>query len=207
VHGLASGAVAIAAGWYHTCALTSAGAVLCWGLNGNGQLGDGTTNDSPVPVPVSGLSSGVAAIAGGGLHTCALTTAGAVQCWGENVNGQLGNNTTVDSHVPVPVSGLSSGVSAIGSGFGHTCAISSGGLSCWGWNGVGQLGDSSTTDSPVPVAVSGLSSGVAAVAGGYAHTCVRTTAGGAECWGSNGYGRLGNNSLTDSHVPVAVSEP
>src|SRR5262249_52195951 len=106
VSGLASGVAAIAAaGGDHTCALTSAGGVECWGDNDAGQLGDGTTTDRRTPVAVSGLASGVAAISAGYDHTCALTSADGVECWGNNERGQLGDGTTTDRHTPVEVLG------------------------------------------------------------------------------------------------------
>jgi hypothetical protein len=147
----------------------------------------------------------VAEIAAGYYFTCALTTAGGVQCWGSNFNGQLGNDSTIGSYAPVAVTGLSSGVSAVAAGDAHTCALTtSGGVQCWGDNQYGQLGNNSTTESHVPVAVTGLSSGVSALAAGGDHTCALTTAGGVQCWGDNANGQLGNDSTTNSDVPVAV---
>ncbi|MHB8684823.1 MAG: RCC1 domain-containing protein, partial [Dehalococcoidia bacterium] len=99
-----------------------------------------------------GLASGVIAIGAGAGHACALKDGG-VSCWGLNSYGQLGNNSTTSSSVPVAVSGLASGMSAISAGDLHTCALRDGGGWCWGFNSNGQLGNNSTTDSHVPVAV------------------------------------------------------
>ena len=127
---------AIAAGGGHACALTTGGGVQCWGSNAIGQLGNGTTTDSTTPVQVSGLTSGVQAIAAGGAHACALTTAGGVKCWGYNGDGELGNGTTTDSTTPVQVSGLTSGVQAIVAGGGTTLrGDHRRHVQCWGYNG------------------------------------------------------------------------
>ena len=203
VSGLSSGVTAIAASRYHTCALTASGGVKCWGTNWYGQLGDGTTDDRLTPVNVSGLSSGVTAIAASRYHTCALTVSGGVMCWGA---GPLGDGTTDARLTPVDVSGLSSGVTAIAAGGNHTCALTaSGGVKCWGENAFGQLGDGTIDARLTPVDVSGLSSGVTAIAAGVSHTCALTVSGGVKCWGENGDGQLGNGTDYSRLTPVDVS--
>jgi len=228
VSALSDRVTAVSAGSYHTCALTRAGGVKCWGRNDVGQLGATTSETcfigsdcTTTPVDVSGLASRVADISAGGLHTCALTRAGGVKCWGFNVQGELGDGQICSTYfcsAPIDVSGLSSGVAAISAGGGHTCALAkAGGVKCWGWNVEGELGDGSATGpdicntydfcSTTPVDVSGLTSRVATVSAGNRHTCALTRAGGVKCWGANSEGELGDGQVcgTICTTPVDVS--
>jgi len=204
----AAPAISVGNGFGSPCALTSAGEMQCWGDNELGQFGNGTTTSSTTPVPVTGLQSGVIAISVGSSSTCAVTSAGAAECWGYNAYGELGNGTTTNSTTPVPVTGLQSGVIAIsaGGGFGSACAVTSvGAAQCWGDNRYGQLGNGTTTSSSLPVPVTGLQSGVIAISVGDLHTCAVTSAGAAVCWGNNADSQLGNGTFANSSTPVPVT--
>ena len=195
----------ISAGEVHTCAVVD-GAAMCWGDNFYSQVGDGTTINRNVPTTVIGLGSGIAAVSGGGLHSCAVTTSGGVKCWGYNMFGQLGDGTAIDRSTPVDVVGLSSGVSAVAAGGFHTCALlTAGGMKCWGLNGAGQLGDGTNTARLTPANVVGLPGAVADIVTSVFFTCARTSAGAALCWGHNKDGALGDGSTTDRSSPVGVS--
>jgi CSLREA domain-containing protein len=206
VSDLANGVVGITAGHGFTCALMESGEVKCWGRNDNGELGDGTTTNRLTPVSVTGLTESVQSLTSGFGHVCALTVSGAVKCWGRGTSGQLGNGALTDSPTPVDVTGLSSGVSAIGSGWFVSCAVTSGGgAKCWGANSTANLGDGTTTDRLTPVNVSGLTSGVIALSGGWDHTCALTSDGGVKCWGWNGYGQVGDGAFIPRYTPVNVT--
>ena len=118
-----SGVVAIAVENSHTCALTDAGAVKCWGANTDGQLGDDTTVAKHTPVDASGLSATNTSITAGLYHTCAVTSASGAKCWGSNYYGQLGVKSTVKRLTPVNVSGLATGVADVTAGGYFTCAF------------------------------------------------------------------------------------
>ena len=106
---------------------------------------------------MSGLASGVTAIAGGLRNSCAITNGGGAKCWGAIYFGALGDGTPTRHHTPVDVAGLSAGVKAISAGADDGCAVTgSGGAKCWGYNFRGQLGDGTSTDRATPVDVSGL---------------------------------------------------
>ena len=184
VSGLGSGVAALAAGARHTCALPTGGGVVCWGANDVGQLGDGTSTSRMTPTPVSGLESGVAAIAAGSCHTCAVTTGGGVLCWGVNLVAQLGDGTTTNRATPTAVSGLGSGVAAIAAGRSHTCALTAGGgVLCWGCNACGELGDGTTTRR-TPTPVTGLATASPRFGRLWPHVR-RDDRRGRHCWGRN----------------------
>jgi alpha-tubulin suppressor-like RCC1 family protein len=207
----------VSAGYYDTCALDSAGAAYCWGYNGNGQLGHGTTTNSSVPVAVvtSGALAGqtLTQLSASWYHTCAVDAAGAAFCWGDNSDGQLGDGSTTSSSVPVAVavSGVLAGktISNVTIGDYDTCAMDSAGLAyCWGDNTHGELGDDATIDSSVPVAVdtAGVLAGktLTQVTAGIWHACALDTTGSVYCWGRSVSGELGDDSNSASSVPVLV---
>jgi alpha-tubulin suppressor-like RCC1 family protein len=205
VVGLDSGAAAVAAGVNHSCALTDQGGVKCWGYNGVGELGDGTTESHTTPVDVVGLGSDVMAIAADFEHSCVLASNGGVKCWGYNLHGQLGDGTLDNRLMPVDVIGLVSGGAGITAGIYHTCAlISGGGAKCWGENGTGQLGDGVQYQRSMPVDVVGLAGNTAGISAGGSHTCALTASGGVKCWGDNEFGKLGDFSENDRSTPVDV---
>ena len=145
VLGLGSGVVAISAGAMHTCAIDGSGRVLCWGQNSSGQLGDGTTAEKNIPTPVVGLDSGGVVVSCGGMHTCVVTSAHGVRCWG------------IDGFVPKAVAGLETGIVSVSSGLGHICVVTEDEKAmCWLLNDMGQLGDGTTAFrfNPTPVGVS-----------------------------------------------------
>ncbi len=156
-----------------------------------------------VPVSVLGFSS----VSDGGGHTCGLSLAGDAYCWGENAAGSIGDGTTIDRPRPV----------LVGRGLGlqvpytdwHTCALNASGQAyCWGLDQSGELGDGSPNYStelhqtlPVPAAGGHLFSSIRS---GRSHTCAVDIGGDAYCWGDNGIGQLGRDTLTSTCVLNAI---
>lgn len=204
--------IELSAGNSYTCGVTTTHVAYCWGFNGQGQLGVGTTTGPEIcgsghqcsasPVAVSGGLS-TATISAADYHTCAVTTVGKAYCWGDNEYGQLGNGTKDPSSTPDTVSG---GLTffVVATGFVHTCGVTTAGKAyCWGNNNSGRLGNHSTTNSTTPVLVSGGHTFVTLDVG-VATTCAVTRGNVGYCWGSNSYGQLGNGTTLDSSVPVVV---
>ena len=198
------------------CGLTLAGAAYCWGSLsfGAGGYGDVTGTSSWAPVAVTGGLT-FSQISVGFWYACALTSAGAAYCWGDNEYGQLG--TTVGacitdyyvfrpcSAVPVRVSGQLA-MTQLSAGGEHACAVTTGGAAyCWGRGSSGELGNGATTNSSTPVPVTGGLTFAQISAGLRSHTCGVTTAGAAYCWGNGTNGELGDGSGTSSPTPVAVA--
>ncbi|MCX7556158.1 pre-peptidase C-terminal domain-containing protein [Xanthomonadaceae bacterium JHOS43] len=206
VTNLQAGVAAISAGSRHTCALLETGKIRCWGANDSRQLGDNTSSNRTTPVDVSG-SDVFRELAAGKAHTCAVTTAGRATCWGSAAEGRLGNGSSSGTFgTPQQVTGLTSGVSGIATGWGgHSCAIHSGALKCWGNNSHRQLGNGSNVASATPVSVQNLSGSLAGLTLGENNTCVRV-AGIYQCWGYGGQGATGNGADLPIHAlprPIA----
>lgn len=207
----------LSAGGSHTCALVGTTEIYCWGRNGNGELGDGTTTTrtAPVATTTSGVLAGrtITAMVTGSGHTCVIASS-QLYCWGYNGSGQLGDGTTTNRTTPVAVNtaGVLAGktITAVTTGSNHTCAIASDQRAyCWGNIGYGQIGDGTSSSNrllPVAVSTSGVLSGkdITAISAGGARTCAIAT-GQAYCWGDGGSGALGDGATSNRTSPVAVN--
>ncbi|MGI6612082.1 MAG: IPT/TIG domain-containing protein [Candidatus Nanosyncoccaceae bacterium] len=204
----------ISVGHYHTCAVGSNGKAYCWGYNGEGRLGDGSTTDRTTPVAVAQgaipTTTTISKVFAGGAHTCAINSQGRVYCWGNGGFGQLGNGSTADRTTPVAVSSTAT-FTALSMGYWHTCGLASGVSRpyCWGQGTYGQLGNGSTANRSTPVLVSqgAIPSGVTiskiSPTSGF-RTCSIGSDNRAYCWGAGGF--LGNGQTGNATTPIAVSQ-
>ena len=146
-------------GYASMCAVINASSVWCWGYNGHGDLGDGTTTNRYTPVMVKGLANNITDLALGYLTGCAIEgtaadgSTGAVKCWGNNVYGQLGDGTTTHRYTPVDT-GLRNAVLVKMAQYHTKVLTSDGTLYAFGYNGYCQLGDGTYTTRSSPVDVS-----------------------------------------------------
>jgi hypothetical protein len=200
--------VAIAAGGHHTLALKSNGDLYAWGNNYNGELGNGSTTGSNVPVLVLSELSDWVAIAAGAYHSVALKSDGTLWCWGENGYGQLGlgiGNFT-DRSFPTRENTNGNDWASIAAGDNHTIAIKSNGtLWAWGMGNYGQLGNDSLLHSPTPVQEYTLSSQWVAANAGLLHSIAMQADGSLWTWGDNTYGQLGDGTTEDKIIPNQIS--
>ncbi|BEP13497.1 hypothetical protein acdb102_18080 [Acidothermaceae bacterium B102] len=201
-----SGANRVTAGWDTGYALVSGG-VVAWGFGDQGQLGNGTDiGYTATAVPVTGLTSGVTAISAKAYTAYALKSDGTVWAWGRGDLGQLGNNTTTSSSVPVQVTGLTGITFIAAGGYSGYALKSDGTVWAWGSNALHQLGDGTAVDRLTPVQVTGLSAGtVSRIAGGGLGGYALKTDGTVWAWGSNVAGAIGDGTMTDRPAAVQVT--
>jgi alpha-tubulin suppressor-like RCC1 family protein len=177
----------VAAGARHTCDITTAGEVRCWGAKDAGQIAD--------ELALTTLH-GATAIAAGGDGTCAVLADRTVRCWGK-IPGRGVIGVT-------PIEGLAD-VTGVALGESHVCAVKAwGGVACWGKNGEGELGDGSFTDRIQPIDVMGLSASARAVAVGRTHTCALLAEGTIRCWGGNTNSQLADGTHGHRASPALV---
>ena len=205
-------AVAITAGYSHTCVILDNGSVSCWGIGNKGHLGNGGTSQQNSPTLTNSLGTGrtAVAISAGQYHSCAILDSGSVSCWGYGIEGQLGNGGTSQQNSPTLTSSLGTGRKAVAISAGdiHTCAIlDNGSVSCWGEGSKGRLGNGGTSQQNSPTLTNSLGTGRTAVAisGGAKHTCAILDSGSVSCWGYGGIGILGDGGTSDQNSPTLTS--
>ena len=202
-----TGVTKIAAGWEYSLALRSDGTVWAWGRNAEGELGDGSTADSPVPVHV-GLPQATAVFAGSfAAYATSTTTAGVtLWAWGANGRGELGDGTRVNRSLPERVTGATDIAQvAVGESF-VIVLVTNGSITAWGDDEAGQLGNE-PTQVPVthPVETIAGGSGITQVSAGQSHVLAVTSAGGVIAWGRNSEGQLGTGTTARVVGPVHVA--
>ena len=186
------------------CGLSLDGAVFCWGVDGNGELGDGSHEARTLPGPISDPRS-FSSIAVGVTHACALTSGGDAYCWGANWDGEIGDGTHHNWRLTPVRAAEGMAFASLALGGSHSCALTSDGTAyCWGANGSGQLGDGTFEERDTPVPVS-TSMRFASLSLGDTHSCGRTREGAIFCWGNDISGQLGDGSgATGWPIPVLV---
>ncbi len=197
----------VAAGSAHSCTILDDGSLKCWGENTIGQLGDGTNVRKLTPTQIN-AGGKVVYIAAGGYSSCAIYNDSSLKCWGYNSFGQIGDGTNITKFNPTLIIGRD--VTQVAVAASYSCAVlKNGSLQCWGQNHLGQLGDGTSTNrlNPITTIQTDISTSkkVVQVAVGNAHTCAVFNDGSLECWGSNGYGQLGDGTTNNSLSPIPIN--
>ncbi|KDD73669.1 hypothetical protein H632_c1944p0, partial [Helicosporidium sp. ATCC 50920] len=178
---------------------------MCWGLNGNGQLGNNSVQNSAKPVAAPNITTAIA-VSAGMYHTCAVeASTSALYCWGFNGNGELGNNSTSQKLVPTITTGSPQQWTDVSAGVSMTCGVGAGGSYCWGKNDVGQLGYNSLgANCLVPILVFGGDLMVKVNAWGSTGCAVKNGYI-PVCWGAGDKGQIGNGSTTAINLMPYIS--
>ncbi|WP_374028871.1 hypothetical protein [Bdellovibrio bacteriovorus] len=186
----------------HTCAITTLGALYCWGTNATKQLGDGTNTQRASPV-LADASNQYVMVSLGYQHTCGITTANKLRCWGSNMFGQIGTGTTGGTINPTEIDSANN-YKYVAARNESTCAITTTHkLRCWGHNGSNQLGISGATfNAPQDV---DAATDYSSIALGSNHACAITMAGQLKCWGTNSWGQVGDGTNITKTTPTVVS--
>ncbi|HEY8924415.1 MAG TPA: hypothetical protein VIU64_08545 [Polyangia bacterium] len=199
---LGATATAVAAGAAHTCARLASGAVLCWGANESGQLGQGSTMSSLVPGAPVNLPGPAVTLAAGDDFSCATLMDGRVFCWGAGGRGQLGTGDRTDRPAPATAVALPGKAQGVAAGGHHACArLENQTVACWGANDVGQLGLGDQEDRPRPAVVTLGSAHALAVASRQGTTCALLDDHRVTCWGDNTRGQLGLGDARERDAP------
>lgn len=207
IGGLPTNIVDLAVGRAHACALDADGSIICWGKNDKGQLGDGTTTDSTVPMHVVDAPDNIISIDAGYANTCALTSDGNVYCWGDNKLGQIGDGTLEPRLTPTLATRLPGNIAAITVQQDHSCALSeNGAVYCWGLSLFGEAEEINTNDDPKVSPVEGLPKDIIAITAGGTHNCALTGGDNIYCWGNNMMNQLGDSTDLVSQLDVASDE-
>ncbi len=201
--GLGSGVVAVAAGSAHSLALTASGAVLAWGYNDAGQLGDGTTVNRATPTAVVGFGSGVVSVSGGMEHSLAAKSDGSVWAFGSNLSAELGGFVGTQSLTPVQVLPPGSGVVQVSAGFHHSLARTADGT-VWQWGNDGWGPGEAVNNIAIPYVVPTLESGVVDIDGGGNYSLAAKSDGAMVGWGLGHYGRRCSANTDDVTTPAAT---
>lgn len=193
-------------GDFHSCGLQANGQAFCWGLNAQGQSGNGISGGAGVNTPTIVIGGYLfSSLSAGGNHTCGITLGGTTMCWGNNVGGQLGSGSTINQFEPAPVAGGHAFIQVSSSTVGHTCGLKTNGeVWCWGVGDSGRLGNGLQAQQNSPVKVGGGVKFISISAGG-AHTCGIAADSSAYCWGLNSRGQLGEGTTTDRSIPTKAS--